>query len=138
MKMSRIIASWMQARIEADTAAAALFASIAEGGTADPDRISLVWTSEVEPVAPPLHLYDCSYELRSPAGSDLTEDQIDSAEVFAKAQFTDENKARLLTAIADGGEGTFHDWFIGHRGSDVSNTANIASEFTIRVAVVHG
>lgn len=138
MKMSRIIARWMQARIDADVDAAALYASIAEGGEADPDRVTLVWTSEVDPISPPLHIYDCTYELRSPAGSDLTPDQIDAAEVFAKAQFDDTNRALLATAITDAGEGTFQSWFTGRNGSDVSGTQHIASEFSIRVAVVHG
>jgi hypothetical protein len=137
MRVSRIAATWFAARIAAGASPApTLYASLTDGDEAAPDRISFVWSEEVEPVCPPLHIYDLLVEIRTPAAGIITPTQHAAAEAFFDSVLsTSGNYGTFATALA--AVGTLADWFIGKDGRAMRYESAIVTERTIRAAIVH-
>jgi hypothetical protein len=138
MRVSRITAAWLAELITlADDDIPDLLVSLTDGDECPPDKISVVWSETVEPTAPPLHLYDLDYEIRTPSDSDLTMEQHETAEAWILAQLDDEDNYDDLAEALEG-IGTLNDWFIGVDG-DVDRSSNfITTRREIRLAIVHG
>jgi hypothetical protein len=138
MRVTRICTAWLADLIEAaDAPIPTLVVSLSDGDEMPPDKISVVWSEDVDPVAPPLHLYDMVYEISVPSGSNLTPDQIATVEAWIAAQLADEdNFDDLATALED--VGTLNDWFIGTKGDVERRDAAVITRREIRLAVVHG
>jgi len=137
MRVSRIVADWLADLIaEADAPIPTLCAAITDGDESEPDRITIVVSESVDPVAPPLHLYDITLEIRTPAASALTSTQHASVEAWLATVYDD---AAAYTALETALQaiGTLHDWFVGIAGGIVRYESSIVTERPIRLAIVH-
>ena len=122
MTIARIIADWMDARIQdAGTPAAirAIAKSVATGDTKDPEKVSVSWEEvDVDPVAPPLHIYDLEYTIKTPTNSDIPMSSHREVKEWLEDQF-DVAAFTVLKAnvLADTGD-DLQSWFFGKTETD--------------------
>ena len=113
-----------------------LCAAKTDGDEVAPDRITIVISEEVDPIAKPLHIYDLMLEIRAPSTSNLTSAQHASVEAWLDTVLA---SGMNYTALKDALEdiGTMHDWFIGKSGRMARYETNFVTERTVRLAIVH-
>lgn len=137
MRVSRLFAAWLAEGIAAAASPIpTLCAAAVDGDEVAPDRITLVVSEEIDPIAPPLHIYDVLIEIRTPAASAITSAQHASADAWLDGYLA---AAGSLAAIATdlAGIGNLNDWFVGKAGRAVRYENAIVSERTVRLALVH-
>ena len=135
MTVTQIVADWLETLIAEDAGIAAQAESIPEGAEASPEKISIVWSDDVEPTCPPLHMHDLTYEVRLPSGIDLDKDDLREVCEFVEAQFTSDNFDTLVTDLA--GFGALDDWFTGSTLTMEPDDRDIVASAEIRLAIVH-
>lgn len=137
MRVSRIAADWLATLMAAASAPIpTLCAAKTDGDEIAPDRITIVVSEEVDPVAKPLHIYDLLLEIRTPSATNLTSAQHASVEAWLDTVLASgTNYNSLKTALTP--IGTMHDWFVGKDGRAARYETAIVTERTVRLAVDH-
>jgi hypothetical protein len=135
MTVTRIVADWLETLIADDAGVAAQAESIPEGSEASPEKISIVWSDDVDPICPPLHMHDLEYQVRMPGGIDLDEADLREVCDFIEDQFTTDNFDQLQTDLT--GVGTLDDWFVGSTLHMETDDRDIVAASEIRLAIVH-
>lgn len=135
MTVTEIVADWLETLIADDAGIAAQAESIPEGAEASPEKISIVWSDDVEPTCPPLHMHDLTYEARLPGGIDLTADDLKEVCEFIAEQFTTDNFDTLVADLED--FGVLNDWFTGSTFHMEPDDRDIVASDEIRLAIVH-
>lgn len=135
MTVTQIVADWLETLIAENVGIANRAESIPEGAEASPEKISIVWSDDADPIAVPLHMHDMTYEARLPSGIDLNEDDLKEVCEFIEAQFTSENFDTLVTDLA--GFGVLNDWFTGSSLHMEPDDRDIVAANEIRLAIVH-
>jgi|GEM_PF-2920645 len=136
MSVSSLVSEFFAAKL-ATSDYAALAESKVSGDSVAPDRIQIIWSEEIDPVAPPLHLYDLTYKVRHRQESDISRAQLNDVVTWVEAQLTPTTLTALVTALSS--VGVLNDWFIGSSGSDAHRTGRdyVETAREIRLAIVH-
>ncbi len=118
MIVARALAAWMQDQLLAEPVFADRVVSIASTDTAPADQFAIYWEEvEIDPVCPPLHIYDLEYQIRRPTNLDLP--GIEDLEAWCLERFTPARLASLTSAIASLNVGlALRCWWVGDATTD--------------------